>query len=223
MKALFIHVGRHKIASILLQIVLFHFRKTLRERFSIVFDEVLGIKLSQKIRDGSPKTAELESIRTYMKTEVLKQAETYVISNENLSGSPFSGYSDTGRIAQDLRHLAQDFDRVAIIVFVRRQDTFLEPLLHQQIKMGKHFTFREFLSTIAPQAFDWLRRLTVKEEKSRLRKFLEENFPKPRGGGFDLFTADQRKRLMDGYRDSNRTLFENHIMDTFKPMVSTYY
>ncbi|BBO87860.1 hypothetical protein DSCOOX_10400 [Desulfosarcina ovata subsp. ovata] len=60
------------------------------------------------------------------------------------------------------------------------------------------------------------------KERSLLRNFLQENFPKAKEDGFDLFTDEQREILIDFYRQSNQTLFNYYIVKEFKTVASTY-
>ncbi len=65
-----------------------------------------------------------------------------------------TGYADAPVIASHLRELTRDFD-VSILVFLRRQDDFMESLYTQTIHEGSSQTFDEFRKTIKPEAMNW--------------------------------------------------------------------
>lgn len=77
-----------------------------------------------------------------------------VISNEGFSGDPLSGYANASEMAERLRICTRDFD-VKILIYLRRQDEFVESLYTQKIHEGHSLSFADFLQSITSVCFDW--------------------------------------------------------------------
>ena len=82
----------------------------------------------------------------------------FVASAEEFSGDPFKAFSNSGWIAQNLFEITKELNLdIKIIVFLRRQDEFMESMYTQSIHLGASHSFEEFLSEYEEGVFDWYR------------------------------------------------------------------
>ena len=70
--------------------------------------------------------------------------KTIVFSSEALSGTPNNGYQNSSAVASILRGATQNFD-VKIILYLRRQDDFIESWYTQTIHQGESHSFADFM------------------------------------------------------------------------------
>ena len=70
--------------------------------------------------------------------------KTIVFSSEALSGAPNSGYQNSSAVASILSGATQNFD-VKIILYLRRQDDFIESMYTQTIHQGESYYFADFI------------------------------------------------------------------------------
>ena len=79
----------------------------------------------------------------------------FIMSFEGFSGDLEQGYKNSRLIAQTLKEATSEFD-VSVIVYLRRQDTFLESAYTQLIHQGESFSFSEFRNNYDFSSFNWL-------------------------------------------------------------------
>src|SRR5690625_7585565 len=85
-----------------------------------------------------------------------KQNLLYLIISEHFSGNPFIGFSNVHIIAETLWEITKDLDLdIYIIVYLRRQDDFIESMYTQSIHLGDSHSFEEFINGFDESAFDW--------------------------------------------------------------------
>jgi len=97
------------------------------------------------------------SSQTFLRRNVDKfpDVQRFVISSESLVGNCFSGYANSDVIAKMLAEIAEGFS-VKIILYLRRQDQFLESLYVHLVERGKiACPFQEYLDSLGPDAFNW--------------------------------------------------------------------
>jgi hypothetical protein len=88
----------------------------------------------------------------------LNPAMRFLASAEEFSGDPFKAFSNSGWIAKNLFEITKDLNLdIKIVVFLRRQDEFVESMYTQSIHLGASHSFEEFLRKYEPGAFDWYR------------------------------------------------------------------
>ncbi|HAC16933.1 MAG TPA: hypothetical protein DCE78_13460, partial [Bacteroidetes bacterium] len=86
----------------------------------------------------------------------LNPAMRFIASAEEFSGDPFSGFENSGEVARNVFEITKDLNLdIKIIVYLRRQDDFIESLYTQSIHLGGHKTFDEFISDFNEDAFHW--------------------------------------------------------------------
>ena len=78
----------------------------------------------------------------------------YVLSSEGFSGDHDRGYDNTAVVAECV-HRMVDGHAADIIVYLRRQDDFVESLYTLSIKKGRSLSFDEYLARFDTRAFDW--------------------------------------------------------------------
>ena len=69
----------------------------------------------------------------------------FVMSSEALSGLATNGYQNSSIVASMLREATKQYE-VKLIVYLRRQDDFVESMYTQIIHQGESFSFKEFLT-----------------------------------------------------------------------------
>ena len=78
-----------------------------------------------------------------------KHINTILLSNEKFAGQDMIAYKNADLFAKTLWDIFEPFNfTIKIIVFLQRQDRFLESLYAQRIKRGASFTFKEFCDQI---------------------------------------------------------------------------
>ncbi len=159
-KKLFIHVGTHKAGSTTIQNLLNHESEELLKEGICYFGRFF--QTSRIMRAMEEYDEELvknfqnevqERIDAYEKNDV----HTYVTSNEKFSGHKMLAYSNAPVIAQTLYDVFAPFNfDIKIIIYIRRQDKYLESMYTQKIKSLSSFSFQEFLGEIEDlHAYHW--------------------------------------------------------------------
>ena len=156
---LYIHIGTQKTGSTTLQTILSkNKQKLLKEGICY-----LGRfpKLARRIRTvarfDEPLADELKSeIRYTVDSNLKKGVRTYVISNEKFSGDKMISYRNAGAVAETLKHAVKELPfNVKIIVYLRRQDTYIESTYAQKVYSGYTGTFDEFMEHFGEDDFHW--------------------------------------------------------------------
>ncbi|MDH5666802.1 MAG: hypothetical protein OEY86_02175 [Nitrospira sp.] len=81
----------------------------------------------------------------------------YILSFEGFSGNPDSGFLNTSIVSEMLRDTTRNF-HVKVIVYLRRQDDFVESMYTQGIHQGESFSFEEYLGGFNhPNALNYTR------------------------------------------------------------------
>ncbi len=156
MTDIYIHIGTHKTGTTTIQHAL---------------RSAAGGNLGDWIYIGAPPTAK-DFMRTdqydkklvkNFKAEIQRKMPNgepenpVVLSSEALSGMPTSGYQNSNVVYSMLRD-ATDRYNVKIVIYLRRQDSFVESMYTQKIHEGEAFEFESFLKQYdAPDALDYYR------------------------------------------------------------------
>jgi hypothetical protein len=156
---LYIHVGTQKTGSTTIQTILSkNKQKLLKEGICY-----LGRfpKLARRIRIVSefnePLANELKSkIWHTVDSNPNKGIQAYVISNEKYSGEKMISYRNAGAVAETLKYAVEKLPfNVKIIVYLRRQDTYIESTYAQKVYSGYTGTFDEFMDHFGEDDFHW--------------------------------------------------------------------
>ncbi len=149
---LVLHIGTHKTGTTAIQVRL---ESLLDESDSIVYirpNEVF-YQLSDAREYSQSLTAKLKDF--FQQQLSIKQAETYILSFEGLSGNLFAGYSNSQLIAQTVSTAVSDIFDVKVIIYIRRQDYFIESIYAQLAKTVVIPDMVSFLHSLPANSFDW--------------------------------------------------------------------
>ncbi len=146
---LFLHIGSHKTGSTAIQ-------QAFKEGAQGPLGEGL-VRLTEceLVARATWDPTEGDKIIAALRAKISKYpGKRFVMSSEEFSGNPLTGYADASVMASRLRGVTRDFD-VTVIVFVRRQDDFIESLYTQMIHQGSFESFDEFMQKMRPGCMDW--------------------------------------------------------------------
>lgn len=155
-KKLYIHIGTHKTGSTAIQ-------KFLRENSQLLLKENIVYLPIPRISRGLMKITHLDSIiidqsrKELFKSIKSKQKNSntkFIWSFEGFSGNPYTGYNNTSIVAESIKKITQGLD-VNIIIYLRRQDDFLESLYTQMIHQGESISFNSFVKKYSDNDFNW--------------------------------------------------------------------
>ncbi len=160
MNTLYIHIGTHKTGTSMIQ-------KTINHNLQMLIDKgVSGVLNAHRAKEVSTLTAVnyelIEKISDFTNNELSHYDNTninkYIMGVEGYSGDTKLGYTNSDVVANTLKQITsnlKNIDNVKIIVFLRRQDEFIESLYNQMIKQGDCYSFVEFLDTLPQDSFNW--------------------------------------------------------------------
>ena len=148
MPHLYIHIGTHKTGSTSIQSALAESLQHLKGKDCIYLQ--LPFELSSKLMKADKLDPSLvlrfrEQLKLTLgqKGRVREQCK-YVLSFEGFSGDPDKGFLNANVVSEMLREATGNF-HVKIIVYLRRQDDFLESMYTQRIHEGESFSFADYL------------------------------------------------------------------------------
>ena len=157
---IYIHIGTHKTGSTTIQQALndtscagdvnwvySKVRRTTRDMMiAMQYDSILVKRLK----------AEIQRNMSYAKSV---KAKRLILSNEALSGLPHLGYINSNVVISMLRDATRQYN-TKILIFLRRQDSFVESMYTQMIHQGEFLDFEDFLNQFSsPDALDYRRML----------------------------------------------------------------
>lgn len=151
---LIIHIGTHKTGSTSIQRSLDKYRyKNLRygvgyipmtsifNKFTNVYDYDDNLVNKSKL-----------IIDDYIKQH--PDINKFVISSENLCGDAKNGYLNSKNIAKMLYQATLNY-KVKLVIYIRRQDQFVESLYVHLLERGGFINFQDFLLSLPREAFNW--------------------------------------------------------------------
>jgi hypothetical protein len=154
-KQIVIHVGTHKTGTTTIQDFLRANRRWFRTEGYLYIGSPLLFKMFKNRSYNSDLVSECK--KTFaVKTTAFNRNKKFFISCENLSGDPWDGYKNSDIIAEMLRDIFPNFD-VKIVLYLRRQDLFIESLYVQYIQQGGVLSFDEYYNNVSVGVdFNWL-------------------------------------------------------------------
>lgn len=152
---LFLHVGTHKTGSTSIQQALRLYSVELRREKLVCLPLPKQVELqmsSDSLRHDliRPCRDDLDRFASARFGEGMR----FVMSSEGFSGESDRGYRNAPVVAEAAREITTDFD-VSIIVYLRRQDRFIESLYTQSIQEGNSLSFDEFVARLPESSFNW--------------------------------------------------------------------
>lgn len=179
---LYLHVGTHKTGSSSLQRELEMSSPQLREEgiVYITLDKLKSLRLKETLDHDLIGDLRDKLNKIKKKTEI--RDPTFVISCESLSGNKYKGYKNSGILAKSVRKLTAAFE-VYIIVYLRRQDSFIESLYTHKIREGESYSFETFLECTPSTDYDWYELLQnyaeyFGKEKIIVRRYDKAHLPR---------------------------------------------
>ncbi|MCX6984145.1 MAG: hypothetical protein NT118_05240 [Lentisphaerae bacterium] len=154
MQKLYFHIGTHKTGTTTIQQCMYEHRTELESEKIVLlnqFPEIVGIRYLDSPDAGMVKRSREYLLKT---TKGFSPEHRFVMSSEGFSGNLFKGYYNSERIAEFLSKVSAGFD-VRIIVYLRRQDFFIESLYTQMIHQGESYSFSDFALNYDASSFDW--------------------------------------------------------------------
>lgn len=158
---LFIHIGTWKTGSSTIQYNLNRFKEQLKEDGIYYLSKKDKMVVDDGIVRGFDKI-EMEYVEKsrHKLKGILKETEgvdyKYIASAEEFSGDPFRGFKNCTSVAENLYEITKDLNLdVKIIVYLRRQDDFIESMYTQSVHLGGVKTFQEFVSDFDESHFNW--------------------------------------------------------------------
>lgn len=177
---IFFHVGIHKTASTSIQ----HALRTssldaesegwvlLRPKIDFLRQIMHANEYSQQLSDSLSSRLDLVLAR-------YPNANRIILSYEGLSGEPTAGYLNSYVTAQILKTASAGLD-AKVILYLRRQDDWLESLYTQTIQQGESHNFEGFLENFfVPGALNYNRMLCDFEHEFGVNNLIVRSYHSP--------------------------------------------
>lgn len=142
MTELYIHIGTHKTGSTSIQHALKGMSNINKEGWEYLH---LPTKYRRLMYTDVHEQDSVTLFNKYLHKKVKKSSKTnrFILSAECLIGDPTNGYLNSNITSSMLYQATQAFN-TKIIIYLRRQDDFIESMYTQKIHEGQSFTFDEF-------------------------------------------------------------------------------
>ncbi|MQW87735.1 hypothetical protein [Sinorhizobium saheli] len=158
MKKLVIHVGAHKTATTYLQSVLLENHQLLRANDVHFGPITASAAIAVSKLWGTPNAMEVDDAAEELKRLLDPSKSVNILSWEGFLGMPFTDpglYGRAGKLMALFKHIAKA-EQIAVMLYVRRQDTFLNSYYIQTLKEGLGHSPRAFFRTISMATLDWI-------------------------------------------------------------------
>lgn len=156
-RTLYIHIGTYKTGTTTIQKAIRDNRNLRRENISDIgrppyFREIcIAEKIEGKIISKAKK-----EISKRVRRELFFGNNKFIISAEHFSGNPNNGFKNSGVVAEILNEITKPLEvNVKIIVYLRRQDEFIQSMYTQEIHHGGSMLFEQYLSQFDENSFNW--------------------------------------------------------------------
>ncbi|WP_299007966.1 hypothetical protein [uncultured Shewanella sp.] len=157
MVKLYIHIGSHKTGSTTIQHGLKEKSKDgMKEGWRYVKTPKC---VKQLMWAHEYNTTLVDNFKKALKKNIKLHNEIshYVMSSEFIMGNPDNGYKNSAIAAKILRKATEEYD-VSIIIYLRRQDDFVESMYTQNIHQGRTIDFNTFFEAFkVDEALDYRR------------------------------------------------------------------
>jgi len=181
MARLYLHIGTHKTGSTQIQASLSAAKFGLLNE-KIAYLPYFPASFEIMCLDALDK-AIINKSRGYLlkATREFSNEYSFILSFEGFSGDLKQGYRNAPIVASILKEITDGFD-VYIIVYLRRQDSFLESTYTQFIHQGESLSFPDFIKCYDSSCFDWYSLLTTfaesfEKEKLFVRRYEKQYLP----------------------------------------------
>ena len=151
---IYLHIGTHKTGSTLIQNALAaKHNDLLKENIKYLEKPgffYAGLQNLKGVEKSFIKLVKKEVHEAFISSG----CSNVVISNEALSGDYNIGYQNVNNIVGNLSKALKEYD-VKIIIYIRRQDDFVESMYTQKIHIGESLAFNEYIKSINTEDFNW--------------------------------------------------------------------
>lgn len=159
MKELIIHIGTHKTGTTSIQKFLNSRAKELKNLYGLLVLKIDQPNLLNDIMyaDGSNVDSNSQ-LRNKLKNiiKIHPKIDRFILSSEALSGNPRDYYSNVYYSAEVLSNTVQDlFDNITIVLFVRRQDDFLQSWYTQLCHNNISVSLDDYIDLKKIDSLDW--------------------------------------------------------------------
>lgn len=159
MTDIYIHIGTHKTGSTMIQHGLRDTSQSNPEEGWIYSGTTATAKEIMRAEQYDKTLVQRFNVEVQRMIQRAKSAHTVVLSSEALSGLPNDGYQNSNVVVSMLRDATNQYN-VKIVIFLRRQDSFVESMYTQNIHEGRSLDFESFLERYSsPDALDYRRML----------------------------------------------------------------
>ena len=148
MKNLYLHIGTHKTGTTSIQQTIRKNKEKLKE-----FDYCWVEESYWLFKRFNPQ--EIEAVVNFLEQLKTLPENNLIFSSEGYSGGLANDINIVNQKAEILRKILQGFN-VKVILYLRRQDQFIESMYIQSIQEGNSYTFDEYLNDVINyQNLDW--------------------------------------------------------------------
>lgn len=157
-RKLFLHVGTEKTGSTAIQHALRENEKQLKKEGIRDIGRPSGFRkiIETDCLDDDIINKSIKELSARIKREILFRRNTFIISEETFSGNITKGYTNSRIVAETLKRISEPLNvEVFIVIYLRRQDKFVESAYTQQIKEGDSLAFDDFVKRINQNWFNW--------------------------------------------------------------------
>ena len=159
MTDIYIHVGTHKTGSTTIQHALRDTSRANPEEGWIYSGTTAIAKEIMRAKQYDKTLVQRFKVEVQNMMKRAKSANRVILSSEALSGLPNDGYQNSNTVFSMLRDATNKYN-TKIIIFLRRQDSFLESMYTQKIHEGENLEFESFLKQYnLPDALNYRRML----------------------------------------------------------------
>ena len=201
MTDLIIHCGAHKTATTSIQNILRSIRKSLTEHkiYYILPSEINSIGIIDALRLKAIEVDQKNRLEQFFKNIIQQhKPDKILISHEsffsfvNLDPSSRSFYSSIENSLEQFSNygIKDIFNKIRIIFYIRRQDSFLISLYLQHLSTGVWIdSFDAISKKIDYQVMSWIKPIRLFEEQFELQNIIIRPFEKIKEGS-DIFLKD---------------------------------
>ena len=177
MNKLYLHIGTHKTGTTEIQQNLNLARNSLKKE-GLIYIPYFPVSFEMMQLQCINKNIIIKCI-DYLQKQTRHFTDQYgfIMSFEGFSGDLKQGYKNSHFVAKTLREATHEFD-VTIIVYLRRQDTFLESVYTQFIQQGESFSFSEFMGNYDTSSFNWYQLINNYSELFGINNIILERYDK---------------------------------------------
>lgn len=159
MPELYIHIGTHKTGTTTIQDALRAIARDHPEEVGAFIGTTPTVKRFMNAEAYDTSLVQQLQKELHRTADDRIATSRFVMSSEALSGSPTRGYQNFDVVHPMLRDATVNYN-ATVIVYLRRQDSFVESMYAQMIHQGGSLGFEDFLKQYdSPDALDYSRML----------------------------------------------------------------